>query len=74
MTQKTSRVRVKEYPYYVKHWFGNMNMTSNCDVPNNAHQIQMTTICHWMKPPVQIFCDTPLLKCEACLFHCVAKC
>jgi len=28
-----------------------MDMTSNCDVTNNAHQIQMTTICHWMKPP-----------------------
>ena len=26
-------------------------MTSNFDVANSAHQIQMTTICHWMKPP-----------------------
>ena len=34
-----------------KRWFGNMSMTSNCDVTNSAHQIQMTTICHWMKPP-----------------------
>jgi len=24
--------------------FGNMTMTSNCDVTNSAHQIQMTTI------------------------------
>ena len=28
-----------------------MNMTSNCDVTNSAHQIKMTTICHWMKNP-----------------------
>jgi len=27
-----------------------MNMTSNCDVTNSAHQIQMTIMCHWMKP------------------------
>jgi len=25
--------------------------TSNCDVTYSAHQIQMTTICHWMNPP-----------------------
>jgi len=29
----------------------NTNMTSNCDVTNSAHQIQITTICRWMKPP-----------------------
>jgi len=39
-----------------KRWFGNTNMTSNCDVTNSAHQMQMTTICHWMKPPIKIFC------------------
>jgi len=33
-----------------------MNMTSNCDVTNSAHQIQMTTICHWMQTPMKIFC------------------
>jgi len=34
-----------------------MNMTSNYDVTNSAHQTQMTTICHWMKPPpMEIFC------------------
>jgi len=27
------------------------DMTSNCDVTNNAHQIQMTTICYWTKIP-----------------------
>ena len=26
-------------------------MTSNCDVTNCAHRMQMTTICRWMKPP-----------------------
>jgi len=28
-----------------------MTMTANCDVTNSAHQIQMSTICHWMNPP-----------------------
>ena len=32
-----------------KHWFGNMTITSNYDVTNSAHQIQLTTICHRMK-------------------------
>jgi len=32
-------------------WFGNRTMTSNCDVTNSAQQTQMTTLCHWMKPP-----------------------
>jgi len=41
-------VDVEKYAYYVKQtspkgWFGNMNMTSNCDVTNSAHQTQMTT-------------------------------
>jgi len=27
-----------------KRWFGNMEMTSNCDVTNSAHQMQMTTM------------------------------
>jgi len=26
-----------------KHWFKKGTMTSNCDVTNSAHQIQMTT-------------------------------
>ena len=33
-----------------------MNMTSNCDVTKAAHQKQMTTLCHWMNPPMKIFC------------------
>jgi len=33
-----------------------MNMASNCDVTNSAHQIQMTTTCHWMNPPMKNFC------------------
>jgi len=39
-----------------KRWFGNKNMTSYCDVTNSAHQIQMITICHWLNPPMKIFC------------------
>jgi len=39
-----------------KRWFGNRTMTSNCDVTNSAHQIQMTTLCHWMNPPMKSFC------------------
>jgi len=39
-----------------KRWYGNMTMTSNCDVTSSACQIKMTTICHWMKPPTKIFC------------------
>jgi len=36
---------------FAKTWIGNRTMTSNCDVTISAHQIQMTTLCHWMKPP-----------------------
>jgi len=35
-------------------------MTSNCDVTISAHQIQMTTLCHWMKPPHENFLRMPL--------------
>jgi len=45
-----------------KHWFGNMNITSNCNVTNSAHQIQRTTICHWMKPPHEFFCVRHCMK------------
>jgi len=34
-----------------KRWFGDRIMTSFCDITNSAHQIQMTTLCRWMKPP-----------------------
>jgi len=34
-----------------KRWFGNRTMTSFRDVTNSAHQMQMTTLCRWMKPP-----------------------
>jgi len=43
-----------------KRWFGNKTMTSNCDVTNSAHQIQMTTLRHWKKPPHEKFLRTPL--------------
>ena len=33
-----------------------MEMTSNCDVTNSAHQIVMTTIWPWTKPLMKIFC------------------
>ena len=33
-----------------------MEMTSNCDVTNSAHQKQTTTIWPWIKPPMKIFC------------------
>ena len=33
----------------LKRWFGNINMTSNCDVTNSAHQIEMAIVCHWRK-------------------------
>ena len=40
-----------------------MNMSSNCDVTNSAHQIQMTNICHWMKtPPWKFSADVTALK------------
>jgi len=44
----------------LKRWFGNRTMTSNCDVTNSAQQIQMTTLCHWMKSPHENFLRTPL--------------
>ena len=43
----------------LKRWFGNRTMTSNCDVTNSAHQIQMTTLCRWMNPPHENFLRTP---------------
>jgi len=41
-----------------------MNATSNCDVTDSAHQIQMTTISHWMNTPplVKIFCARHCLQ------------
>jgi len=37
---------------------------SNRDVTNIAHQIQMTTTCHGMKPPNENFLRTLLLHNE----------
>ena len=47
-------------------------MTSNCDVTNSAHQIKMTTICHWMKNPRWKFSAYATLrstchKCDKCV-------
>jgi len=49
MTHEISGVDVEKYALLrqqtsPKRWFGNMQMTSNCDVTNSAHQMQMTTI------------------------------
>jgi len=45
----------------LKCWFGKRTMTSKCDVTNSAQQIQMTALCHWMKPPHENFLRTPLV-------------
>ena len=37
-----------------------MEVTSNCDVTNSAHQMQMTTIWPWTKTPHENFLRTPL--------------
>jgi len=34
----------------------NQHTTSNCDVTNSAHQIQMTTSWHWITPPRTFVC------------------
>jgi len=49
-----------------KRWFGNREMTSNCDVTSSEYQIQMTTIWPWTKPPVKIFCVRHWLLCIWC--------
>ena len=54
-----------------KRWFGNMEMTSNCDVTNSEHQIQMTTIWPWTKhPPWKFSAYTTALVCRwvFCIF------
>jgi len=61
MTHEIKGVRVEKYALLCqqtspKRWFGNMDMMSNCDVTNNAHQLQMTTIWPWTKLPMKIFC------------------
>jgi len=61
VTHETQRVRVEEYALCQqtspKRWFGNMNMTSNCDVINRGHEVEMIIICHWMNPShMKIFC------------------
>jgi len=43
-----------------KRWLGSRNMTLNSDVTNSPHQIQMTTIRHWINPPHENFLRTPL--------------
>ena len=50
-----------------KRWFRNMEMLSNCDVTNSAHQIQMTTIWPWTKPPWKFSAYATGLGLETCL-------
>ena len=40
-------------------------MTSNCDVTNSAHQIQMTTICRWVIPTHENFLRTLLVTAQS---------
>jgi len=52
MTHEIRGVRVERCAFLCQQtspnrWFGNIEMTSNCDVTNSAHQIQMTTIWPW---------------------------
>ena len=56
MTYEIRGVDVEKYALLCqqtspKRWFGNMKMTSICEVTNSAHQIQMTTIWPITKPP-----------------------
>ena len=41
-------------------WKHDYDVTSNCDVTNSAHQIQMPTTRHWMKALHENFLRTPL--------------
>ena len=52
-----------------KRWMGNVKMASDCEVTKSAYQVQMTTICHWMKPAHENFlrthwplCSTDMIK------------
>jgi len=70
MTHKIRGVREEEYAILCqqtspKCWVGDVNMTSNRDIPNSAHQIQMTTIFHWMKSPHENFLRTLLIGAHA---------
>ena len=67
MTHEMRGVRIEKYALFCqqtspKRWFGNMDMSSNCDVTNSAHQIQMTTIWPWTKNPHENFLRTPLIQ------------
>ena len=67
MTHEIRGVRVEKYALLCqqtspKRWFGNMDMTSNCDVTKSAHQIQMTTIWPLTQTPHENFLRTPLAE------------
>ena len=74
MTHEIRGVDVEKYALLCqqtspKRWFGNVEMTSNCDVTNSANQIQMATI--WPltnPPPMKIFCVRHWLPHKLCRF------
>ena len=65
MTHEIRGVDIEKYALLCqqtspKRWFGNVEMTSNCDVTSSANQIQMTTIWSLPKTPHENFLRTPL--------------
>jgi len=57
MTHKLKRLRVEEYAYIMStNLVKTLVWKHEYDIINRTHQMQMTTICHWMNPPMKIFC------------------
>ena len=61
MTHKIRGVRVDEYAYDVNKLRQNVGLetwiTSNCDITNSAHQIQLSTMNNWLNPPMKSSVD-----------------
>jgi len=53
-------LRVEEYAYYINKRRQNVGLKTciwrQIVTSQQLTQIQMTTICHWMNPPMKIFC------------------
>jgi len=64
VTQNKEIGCIEKRTYYVnklrQNVVGNRTMTSNCDVTNSAHQIQMTTQMPLNETPNENFLRTPL--------------
>jgi len=60
MAHKLRRVRVEEYTYCFNKLSPTLVWKNEYDVKNNAHQMQMSTIRHLLKPPHENFLRTPL--------------